>query len=292
MRPRVEEHLPLRRAGGHDPHRHRHLPDVVVEERHRLPDRVVPERLPDVVPADPREVLRMDAVVGVEVGDQDLGEVEALLVEHAHHPAPAPVHRRRLPDHDARLERVFDVIEAAEPRPELLLQTSDVLPSGLVGLAGDDPDHLQLVRIVGVDDRLDRALEHVVRLGVGRDDRQVDVLQRVGAAFGAVLPAQLEPVRGHVAPHPHERAVHAGHDGDRAQDPVGVEDQHGGGDQQRPARLEDDRDPRRREQHDPGDGARKRLERAGAELAKCLLPGGRRRLLGLGHGHERIIPGE
>src|SRR6266436_5031191 len=108
-----------------------------------------------VVLADPGEVLRVDTVVGIQVGDQDLVEVVALLGQNADHPAPAPVHRRGLPDDDPRLEWILDVIEAAQPVPELLLQPGHVLPARLVHLPGDDPDHLLVGRIVGVDDRPD-----------------------------------------------------------------------------------------------------------------------------------------
>ncbi len=119
--------------------------------------------------ADPREVLGMDAIVGIQVGDQHLVEVVALLGEHADHPAPAPVHRCRLADDDAWLERVFDVVKAAQLVAELGLEPGHVLPTRLVGLTGDDPDHLLVGRIVGVDDRLHSLLEHVIGLGIGRD---------------------------------------------------------------------------------------------------------------------------
>ena len=132
-----------------------------------------------MMPADPAKVLGVNAVVGVEVGDQDLAQVEALLGEDPHHPATAPVHSRRLADDDARLEGIFDVIEAAQAVSELLLQPGYVLPAGLVGLACDDADQLQLVGVVGIHDRLHRPLEDVVRLGVGRNHAEVQQLKRI-----------------------------------------------------------------------------------------------------------------
>jgi hypothetical protein len=52
--------------------------------------------------------------------------------------------------------------------------------------------------------------------------------------------------------------------------------------------MEDDRDPRRGKKQDPRHQARPGLEKAGAELAHCLLPG-RRGRLGFDHGHEPIM---
>ena len=240
-------------------------------ERHRLPDRVIAQRRPGVVPADPGEVLGVDAVVRIKVRDQDLVEPVAFLGQHPHHPAPAPVHGGGLADHDPRLQRILDVVEALQPAAELLLEPGHVLPSGLVGLPSDDPDHGQLGRVVRIDDRLDRALEHVVWLGVRRDDAQVVVLQRVVGARLLVGAACRQPVFGHVAAHPPERAVDPGHHCHRADQPVHVEDQDGGRDQQRSRRLEKDRNPGRRQQHDPGDKARRSLEKAGAELPQGVL---------------------
>ncbi len=179
MRPGVKEHLPLRGARRHDPHRHRDLPDVVVKQGHRLPDRVVAQRRPGMVPADPGEVLRMDAVVGVQVGDQHLVEPVPLLRQHPDHPASAPVHGGGFADDDPRLQRILDVVEAFQPAAELFFQPGHVLPARLVGLARNDADHRQLSGVVRIDDRLHGALEHVVRLRVGRDDAEVVVLERV-----------------------------------------------------------------------------------------------------------------
>src|SRR5207245_8874145 len=125
------------------------------EKGHRLPDHKVAQGLARMMPADPPEVLGMDSVVGIEVGDQDLAEVEAFFCEHPHHPPAAPVHSGALADDDPRVERVFDVIEAANSAPELLLEPGDILPTALFRLPSDDPDQLQLVRVIGVDDRLD-----------------------------------------------------------------------------------------------------------------------------------------
>ena len=275
MRPGVQEHLPLRGRGRHDPHRHRHLPDVVVEQGHRLPDHEVAQRLPRVVLADPREILAMDAVVGIEIGKEDLAQVVAFLGQDAHHPAPAPVHGRRLADDDPRLERILDVIEAPELVAELLLEPSHVDPTRLVRLAGDDPDHLLVGRVVGVDDRLHRLLEHVVRLGVGRDDAQVDVLERVAKALHLVPVAQRQPVLSHVATHPRQRAVDPCHDGHRAQQPIDVEQQDDARHHESAGPRKDDRNPGRRQEQDPGNEPRRRLEEAGSELVQRLVQGGR-----------------
>ena len=243
------------------------------------------------MPADPCEVLLVDAIVGIEVGEQDSAQVVAGFSEDPDHPSTTPVHGRRLADHNAGLERVLDVIKAAQPVPEFLLESGDVLPAGLVGFAGDDADELQLVRVICVDDRLHRPFEHVVGLGVGRDHAQVEVLERVDITCRRLLAAHGEPVLFHVAPHPQHGAVDAGHDPNGPQHPVGVEDQHHDRDEEGPGRVKDDRDPGGRQQQDPRHEAWCRLEKAGAELAQRMLPN-RRGRLGFDHGHEPIMAGE
>jgi len=217
--------------------------------------------------------------------------VKAFLGEHPDHPATAPVHGRGFANHDARLERVLDVIEAPHPAAELLFEARHVLPSGLVRLPRDDPDQLQLVGVVGVDDRLHRPLEHVVGLGVGGHDAEMEELERVGAGPERWLAAESEPVLPHVPPHPQHGAVDARHDADRAEHPVGVEDQHHDRHENRPGELENDRDPGRREQHDPGERAGRRLEGAGAKLPQGPLPG-RRHRRGGGYRHGPIMAWE
>ena len=229
-----------------------------------------------MVKADPREVLRMDAIVGIQVGDQHLAEVVTLLGQHADHPASSPVHSGGLADHDSWLEWILDVIEASEAVAELLLQQGDVLPAGLVSLARDDPDHLQLGRIVGIHDRLHGLLEHVIGLGVSRNHAEMDVLEGIVAALISILDAGGQPVLLHVAAHTVHRAVDAAHDRDGPDEPVDVVDEDHAGDEQRPARMEDDRNPSRRKQEDPGGQTRRRLEQPIAELAHGLLEGRRR----------------
>ena len=223
------------------------------------------------MPGDPGEVLRMHAVVGVQVGDQDLVELVALIGQDPDHPAAAPVHRRGLADHDAGLERVFHVIEAAQPATELRLQARDVLPAWLIGVARDDRHHLQLVRIVGVDDRLHRALEHVVGLGVGGDDREMDVTKGVSVLGCPLFDAQRIPVANHVAAHPEQRAVHAPHDRDRPDEPVDVEEQHRSRHGEGAWPWKNDRYPRRGQEEDPRHQPGGGLEQARAKLAQRLL---------------------
>src|SRR5207249_6548112 len=88
-------------------------------------DQVVAQRLARVMPADPSEVLGMDAIVRVEIGDQDLAQVKAFIGEDPDHPAAAPVHRGGFADDDARLQRVLDVIEAAQPVSKLLFRSEE-----------------------------------------------------------------------------------------------------------------------------------------------------------------------
>src|SRR5260370_1679402 len=117
-----------------------------------------------MVVADPRDVLLRDAIVGIQVSDGHLVEVVALLGQHADHPAPAPVHGRRLADDDPGLERILDAIETAQLVPELCLQAGHVLPTRLVGLARDYSGRLLFARWVGGTDRPDALLEHSIGL--------------------------------------------------------------------------------------------------------------------------------
>ena len=175
----------------------------------------------------------MDAIVRIQVGDQDLAQVETLLGQHTHHPPTAPVHRRRLADHDSGLQRILDVVEAAQPARELLLEPRDVLPPWEVGLPGDDPDHLQVGWIVGIHDCLHCPLEHVIRLRVRRDHAEVRVLQRIVQAVLTLLDAEPQPVLLHVQPHPAQRDVDPTHDSDRSEHPVDVVDEDDAGNDQR-----------------------------------------------------------
>src|SRR2546425_2862478 len=55
---------------------------------------------------------------------------------------------------------------------------STLFPYTTLFRSRDDPDHLLVGWIIGVDDRLDGLFQHVVGLGVGRDHAEVDVLER------------------------------------------------------------------------------------------------------------------
>ena len=76
----------------------------------------------------------MDAVVRVEVGDDDVDGVVAKPDDLAVQPAPAIGHRRALADDDAGLERVEDVEEVDEPVGEEVVQPGHVLATLEVGL--------------------------------------------------------------------------------------------------------------------------------------------------------------
>ena len=226
-----------------------------------------------------------------------LVEVVALVGETLHHPAAAPVHGRRLADHDARLERVLDVVEAREPVAELLLQPGHVLPARLVRLAGDDADHLQLGRVVGLDDRLHRPLQHVVRLGVGRDDAEVGVLSGSAAPLGDGFPALLQPVHLHVTAQVAVGPPATPDDDRRAGEPVEVEDEDRDRHRQRPVVAEGERDPGGRQHQGPGQKTGCDLQHAVPRLQKRpglrRAPGGGDRagrlLRGCGHAAS-ILP--
>ncbi len=125
------------------------------------------------------EVLAVDPVVRVEVRDDDLPRIEAktrqLLVE----PAAAVRHRARLADHHSGLERIEDVEEVAELRPEELTQLGHVLAALEIRLAGDDRDHPHVFGIVRLGERFDRLVELLVRLGVGGNERHMPELVRI-----------------------------------------------------------------------------------------------------------------
>ena len=146
------------------------------------------------------EVLGMDPVVAVEVGHEDIGRVELEADQLAVQPAPAVGHRRALADHDPRLQRVEDVEEVEEPVAEQLTEPSHVLPSGVVGLAGDDRDHDPVAGVVGLGQGADRLVQLLERLGVGRHERDVEqssgIRQRLappGKDPGELAPLAIEP---------------------------------------------------------------------------------------------------
>jgi len=121
----------------------------------------------------------MDAVVRVEVGDDDLAGIEAQAVELPKEPPPAIGHRAALADHVARLERIEDVEEVEEAAAEDLSQAGHVLTTGRVRLAGDDRDHPPAGRPVGLGQGPDGLEQLLVRLGVGRDQGHVPEAIRV-----------------------------------------------------------------------------------------------------------------
>ena len=262
----VKEHLPLGRRGGHHPDRRRHPPEVVEEDRHRLPDRG--QRVVDVqeVPGDVGEVLRVQAEVGVEVGDQGPRRIEpqpvAMLAQHR----TAVGHRGRLADHDPGKQRVLDVDEGAESVPELGLQAADVVAAGDVGGPGDDGADLELVRVALVGERLHGGAEHLVALGVGGDERAVGDVVGAGPARRRLHPLALRPPVPRLDPaEPLQGAPHPV-DGDRgAQEPVGVEQHRSQTDDPEVGGIveaDGEGDDKGDEQHRPGQRARGDLEGA------------------------------
>ena len=150
-----------------------------MEHRNRLVEPPEAVGIGDELVGQVAEVLLVDAVVRVQVRHDHLRGIEAQARQLPVQPPAAVRHRARLADDDARLERIEDVEEVPEPRPEDLAQLGDVLATLDVRLAGDDRDHPPVARVVGVGERLDRLVELLVRLRVGRDEGDVPELARI-----------------------------------------------------------------------------------------------------------------
>ncbi len=140
-----------------------------MEHRDRLEEALETPAVLDVLVGHVGEVLRVDPEIRVQVGDDHVFRVEAHRLQLAAEDRAAVGHRRRLADHDARQQRVFDVQEGTQPATELLLEPVDVLPTRPVALSGDDRHHLVFRRVVGFGDRPDRLAKDLVGLGVGRN---------------------------------------------------------------------------------------------------------------------------
>ena len=181
----------------------RRLPQVVVEHRDRLVEPPEPVGIGQERPRQVAEVLRMDPVVRVEVGHDDLRRLEPQPHQLPVEPAAAVGHRRGLADDDPGLERIEDVEEVEEPVAEQLPQPGDVLAALRVRLAGDDRDHLPLARPVGLGQGADRLVQLLVRLGVGRDQR--DVPQPVRVRERLATPGQQPFDRLALLAQPHQR---------------------------------------------------------------------------------------
>ena len=169
----MSPHLDVGRAHGDQPDGQRALPQVVVEHRDRLVQPVVAvgighERIRQVA-----EVLPVDTVVRVQIRDDHLVGIEAQPGKLPVQPPSAIGHRARLANHDPRLERIEDVEEVAETRPEDLPQPDHVLAALEVGLAGDDRDHLEVARKVGLGQCLDGLVQLFIGLGVCRNQGDV-----------------------------------------------------------------------------------------------------------------------
>ena len=177
LRKHAAPHLQLGQHRREQAQQQRRVPDVVVEIRDRLVQLGVAVRIGQVHVGQVGEVLGMHAEVGVEVGDQDPGGVQAALAhQQPIQVAATPGHGARLADHDAGLERVEDVDEVGEGGAELLAQGADIGDPGVIGLAGDDRADLALGRPLGLGQCADRLAQLLERLGVGRDERKVGVV--------------------------------------------------------------------------------------------------------------------
>ncbi len=225
----------------------------------------------------------MDAVVGVQVGDEDARRVHpALAHEQPIQVATTERHGAALADHDPRLERVEDVEELAEGRPELVAQDRDVGPAGLILLASDDRNELPLAGPRRGRQGRDRLAQLVERLGVGGDERQVHVVRRIRRLpRPRVEPGDpLPPVDGDHAPDPSIRHHDRAGEPERSADPVEVEAQDEVGDEPWVAEAEPDRRDDDRPADEPGDHLEQALDPAIPLIARCL-----------GHGPPSAAPG-
>ena len=150
-----------------------------MEHRDRLIQPPVAVLIGDELVCEIAEVLLVDAVVRVEVRDDDLRGIEAEARELAIQPSAAVSHRARLADDHTRLEWIQDVEEVAELRPEDVAQLGHVLAALEVRLAGDDGHHPHVARVVRVGQGLDGLIELLVWLGVCRDEGDVPDLARI-----------------------------------------------------------------------------------------------------------------
>ena len=82
-------------------------------------------------------------------------------------------HGARLADHHTRLKRVEDMEEVQELGTEHFTKLGHVLAALQIGLSGDDGNHSQVARIVGIRESLDRLVQLLVWLRVCRDQSDV-----------------------------------------------------------------------------------------------------------------------
>jgi hypothetical protein len=136
--------MDVRRARCGEPNRQRHLPQVVVEHGRRLVQPVVAVGICREAVRQVREVLSVDAVIGVEVRDNDPGGVVAKTNQLRVQPAAEVGHRARLTHDHPGLERIEDVEEVREVVAKDLASPRHVLPPGQVSLARDDGHDLPL----------------------------------------------------------------------------------------------------------------------------------------------------
>ena len=240
VRPGVKEHLPLRRGAGQDVDHRGHAPDVVMEHGNRLEEAIVAVVVLAVLPADTGQVLRMDAKVRVQVGDDHLPRVKAFLGDVVVEDGAAPGHCRRLAYDDARQHRVEDVPEPEESSAELVPQTPDIFDAVLVAGARDDGDHLSLRRVLGGGQRRNSRLQHFVALGVGRDENGVIEIARVIGDAILVRPGgrlqvetTLPPVDPSLLSDAAEGRSDAAHHDDRSNQPVHIQQDDEGHDEYR-----------------------------------------------------------
>src|SRR5450759_3086079 len=172
-------HLYMRGSHGHKPNRQGALPKVVVKHRDRLVQPPEAVAVGHELVRQVAEVLLVHPVIRVQVRDHDLLAIEAETRQLAVQPPPAVGHCARLAYDHAGLKRVQDVEEVAERRAKRLAQFGHVLATLKIRLTGDDRDHPQVSREVGIRQRLDSLIELLVRLRIGWDEGDVPELTRV-----------------------------------------------------------------------------------------------------------------
>ena len=175
-------------------------------------------------PGQVGEVLRVDAEVRVEVGDDDPMRVHPAVPNEEPIQVPAtPRHRAALADDDAGLERIEDVDELPELVAELFAQRADVGDPILVRLPGNDRADLPFPWPARLGERADRGPQLLERLGVGRDEGKMEDF--VGR-WRSLVEGRDSPQLGHLlAGTADRRAVRErrGHDPEGRVWPIGLE---------------------------------------------------------------------
>jgi hypothetical protein len=98
--------------------------------------------------AQVREILRVQAVIRVEVRDDRRGGVEPHLVARLTQHRPPVGHCCRFSKDHAGQQRIDNVEEESELRAELFAKTAHILDTTVIGFTGDDGADTQLRRVV------------------------------------------------------------------------------------------------------------------------------------------------